>query len=260
MDRAGLVSARFRHHAAGASCRAGSARSDTRLGARTRSRPDRSSSGAGAARRSPASLKFLGIFVAVGGYALIWGWRFARRVRPPHPRARARALRRGAAAGAESAAARLHPVPRRVRRAARPAVRPVAERARLASRALSPAASPRSPASSTANAVDSDLLRALAYAGFLLNLVQPDPDRVPRRRPHPPLLARPPRGRRPRRPGRGAAAGRCRRAPTRSLLAAALVARDGRRARPAGPPVSSEPSSTAGCCGAATRRSRATSR
>ena len=23
------------------------------------------------------SLKFLGIFVSVGGYALIWGWRFA---------------------------------------------------------------------------------------------------------------------------------------------------------------------------------------
>ena len=40
---------------------------------------------AGAGRSSPApcslklagSLKFLGIFVAVGGYALIWGWRFA---------------------------------------------------------------------------------------------------------------------------------------------------------------------------------------
>ena len=96
------------------------------------------------------SLKFLGIFLAVGGYALIWGWRFGARVRPPHPRARARALRRGAAAGAEPAAARLHPVPRRVRRAPQPAVRSVAERARLGGRARSRAGSARSPASSTA--------------------------------------------------------------------------------------------------------------
>ena len=69
--------------------------------------------------------------------------------------------------------------------------------------------------------------------------VQPDPDRVPRRRPHPPRLARPPRGRRRVEPGRGAAPRRRRR---RLLGRARRGARDrhGRVARPAEPAVNGE--------------------
>ena len=61
-------------------------------------------------------LKFFGIFLAVGGYALDLGLVVRDRRRAADPRPPARALRRGAAARARPAAARVHPVPRRTSR------------------------------------------------------------------------------------------------------------------------------------------------
>ena len=69
-----------------------------------------------------------------------------------------------------------------------------------------------------------DLLRALAYAGFFLNLINLVPIGVPRRRPHPPLVARAARAAagaptRPRRDGsRGVVAAYSSRSPRRSRI------------------------------------------
>ena len=41
------------------------------------------------------AIKFFGIFISVGGYALIWGWRFAAGFVAADPRPRAGPLHRG---------------------------------------------------------------------------------------------------------------------------------------------------------------------
>ena len=180
------------------------------------------------------------------------------RLRPAHPRARARPLRRGEAAGARPAAARLHPVPRGLRRAPEQPLRPVARTRSSRSPGRSRAASARRVPARCGEAPGSDLLLALAYAGFFLNLINLIPIgfldgghllrswRVLRAgggRPTPP------------RPGGSAcdASSRsCRSRPPRAR------ARHGRRARPAGPAVTTRTaSSTAAPAPRRTGRSRA---
>ena len=110
------------------------------------------------------SLKFLGIFVALGGYALIWGWRFALGfvlLILVHELGHYVEARRQ---GLKPQLPGVHPVPRRLRRAARPAVRPVAQRARLGGRARSPAGIGALACLVYGNADRLPLLRALAYA------------------------------------------------------------------------------------------------
>ena len=68
------------------------------------------------------------IFIAVGAYALIWGWKFGVGVVLLILVHETGPLPRGAARGAEPEAAGVHPVPRRVR--AVHARQPVADRAR----------------------------------------------------------------------------------------------------------------------------------
>ncbi len=115
------------------------------------------------------SLKFLGIFVAVGGYALIWGWRFGIgfvllilvHEMGHYVEARRQGLNPQAPYSSRSSG---RTSPSAISRSTRGATR--------SSRSPAPSrvAWRRSPASSYGNAVDSDLLRALAYVGFLLNL------------------------------------------------------------------------------------------
>ena len=116
-------------------------------------------------------LKFFGIFLAVGGYALIWGWRFGLGVVLlilVHELGHYVEAKR---AGPRPAAPRLHPVPRGVRRPPEHALRPVGERARLARRAdrgrrrrAPRALSPRSARTPTSCARS-------RTPGFLLNLL-----------------------------------------------------------------------------------------
>ena len=150
-------------------------------------------------------LKFFGIFLAVGGYALIWGWKFGVGVVLLDPRPRARPLRRGEARGARPAATGLHPLSRRVRRPPEHALRPVGQRPGFAGRAGRRRAR-GCGCLAAAVSMDSDLLRALAYAGFLLNLINLVPIAFLDGAPRPPLVARPARGRRAHEPVRGAAA------------------------------------------------------
>ena len=120
-------------------------------------------------------VKFGSIFIAVGGYALIWGWKFAVGLVLLILRARARALHRGEARGAEPAAADVHAVPRRLRPVH--ARQPVADRAGRAGRADARRRSRRSASTSSAAANGSALLQALAYFGFFLNLMNMIPCR-----------------------------------------------------------------------------------
>ena len=168
------------------------------------------------------SLKFLGIFIAVGGYALIWGWRFAlgfvllilvhelghyveARRQGLNPQLPVFIPFLGAYVALRDQP--FDPWRNALVSVAGPVAGGLGALACLV----------------YGNAVDSDLLRALAYVGLLPQPLQPDPDRVPRRRPHPALVARAPRRRRaararPRRGGSPASSPR-----TRSRLAAALA-------------------------------------
>ena len=80
-------------------------RPDPAAGHRLARRLDASSSARSSRRRSRSRsssfvlVKFSTIFIAVGGYALIWGWKFAIGLVAADPRARARPLRRGATRG-----------------------------------------------------------------------------------------------------------------------------------------------------------------
>ena len=204
------------------------------------------------------SLKFLGIFVAVGGYALIWGWRFGvgfvLLILVHELGHYVEAKRQG-----------LNPqIPVFIPfLGAYVALRnqpfdPVAQRARLGRRT----GRRRGGGARVPDLRQRRGLRPLPRARLRrvpAQPLQPDPDRVPRRRPHPPRLAHPQGGRRTRRTR-----------PTRG---------DSRRSSPRTPSPSSPPSRSAwwpptsrrrGCearrlrstaaAAARTRRSRAMSR
>ena len=120
------------------------------------------------------------IFIAVGLYALFFGWWFARRHRAADPAARARSLPRGEARRAAS---------RDCRSSSRSSARTCSTRAatrgrRRASRSRgrSSAGWRHSPVTSSGRQQGSDLLLALAYFGFFLNLFNLIPVRDLRRR------------------------------------------------------------------------------
>ena len=85
------------------------------------------------------TIKFFGIFISVGALRPDLGLAVRRGLRAADPRARARPLPRGEAAGSRRGAARVHPVRRRLRAAAKRAVRSLAERRSSRSRARSQA-------------------------------------------------------------------------------------------------------------------------
>ena len=133
-------------------------------------RPSRSSRGRAlkvAVSRSSSS----GIFLAVGGYALIWGWRFAvgfvllilvhelgHYVEAKRARGSTRSCRSSSRSSARTSRCGT-------------AVRPVAERARVGRRAGRRRDRRARLPRLRRTPYDSDLLRALAYAGFFLNLI-----------------------------------------------------------------------------------------
>ena len=162
------------------------------------------------------SLKFLGIFVALGGYALIWGWRFAVgfillilvHELGHYVEARRQGLKPqlpvfipflGAYVALRDQP--FDPWRNALVSAAGPFAGGIA-------RARVPRLRQRDRLQPPARA---RLQRLPAQP------LQPDPDRVPRRRPYPPLVADPPRWRRPCQPGGGAAARRGSSPSTRSL-------------------------------------------
>ena len=136
------------------------------------------------------SLKFLGDLPRRRRLRAYLGLALRRRLRPSHPRARAGALRRGETAGPEPADSGLHPVHRRLRRPAQPALRSVEQRARVGGGACCGGnRRPRLP-----RLRQCDRLGSAAGARvrrLLPQPLQPDSDRVSRRRSHPPRLARP---------------------------------------------------------------------
>ena len=195
------------------------------------------------------SLKFLGIFVAVGGYALIWGWRFGVGfvlLILVHELGHYVEARRQ---GLNPQLPVFIPFLGAYVALAQPAVRPVAERARLGRRAGRGRGRRRSPASSTASAVGSGPAAGARVLRLLPQPLQPDPDRVSRRRPHPPRLARPARRRRRGEPRRGAPARRRRRGllasrsprPSRSAWSPRTSRRTGCDERPARPQAAAPP-------------------
>ena len=116
------------------------------------------------------AFKFLGLFVSVAAYALIWGWKFGVGFVGMILVHELGHFVEAQAAGARRLDPALHPVPRRLRADQELAAEPAEQRLRSRSPGRQPAASPRSPAGRSASATDSSLLHALAYAGFFLNL------------------------------------------------------------------------------------------
>ena len=161
------------------------------------------------------TLKFLGIFISVGAYALIWGWRFAvgfvllilvhelghyvearRQGLSPQlpvfiPFLGAYVALRGQP---------FDPWRNALVSVAGPVAGGIAALACLV----------------YGNAVDSDLLRGSRLCRLLPQPRQPAPDRDPRRWPHPAIVACPPGGWRAREPRRGAGAWPVSSAPTPS--------------------------------------------
>ena len=114
-------------------------------------------------------IKFAGIFISVGLYTLFFGWKFAVGFVLLILLHEIGALHRGEARGAESEAARVHPVPRRVRPVhARESLADGAGRARRADRRRARVArlfpDRRSRRTRTCSARS-------AYTGFFLNLI-----------------------------------------------------------------------------------------
>ena len=137
--------------------------------------------------------------------------------------------------GLHPSAPRVHPVSRRVRGDQGRPLRPVAQRARRdrgadRRRRSPPSACSRAGETSTPAAARARLHRVLPQP------VQPRPDRIPRRRPHPALLALLPAGAGAASPPRARRLAWMSRGRVRSPRPL-LVARDARLARPAGPAV-----------------------
>ena len=112
----------------------------------------------------------LTFFVSVAAYTTIWSWRFALGFTVLlliHEMGHVIQLRRE---GVPATAPLVHPVPGRRRRHEGPPARTPGSRPRSASPARCSAPSAPRACLALAVALDSDLLRALAYTGFLLNL------------------------------------------------------------------------------------------
>ncbi len=149
-------------------------------GAASSARSRRRSSSSSACSLKLGSLaKFAAIFVAFGGYALIWGWKFGLGVVVlifVHEMGHFLEAKRE---GLHPALAGVHPVPRRLRQVH--ARQPVADRARRARRA-DPRRARRARLLPRRHApTGSGVLVALGYFGFFINLFNLLPIGDPRR-------------------------------------------------------------------------------
>ena len=123
------------------------------------------------------------MLVSIAAYAWIWGLPFAIGFVAPDLRPRARARHRAPAAGRARERAALHPLPGRGHRDEGAPRRRLEGGARRARRADPRLASARPSCWVAGAATDSELLLALAFVGFFLNLFNLIPIVPARRRP-----------------------------------------------------------------------------